>query len=79
MCEALGLIKQNNTNQSAVSKEFDYKEKISVIYKIFQDNLQVCQEVYRFIEYILLNQEQQTSQVYLVGELGKSGRYRSFE
>jgi len=72
MCEALGLIKQNNTNQSAVSKEFDYKEKLSVIYKIFQDNVNVCQEVYRFIEYILFNQEEQTSQVYLVGELGKS-------
>jgi hypothetical protein len=72
MCEALGLIKQNNTNQSAVSKEFDYKEKLSVIYKIFQDNTNVCQEIYRSIEYILLNQEQQPSQVYLVGELGKS-------
>ena len=41
MCEALGLVKQNYTNQSGVSKAFDFKDKISTIYKIFNDNINV--------------------------------------
>jgi len=71
MCESLGLIKQNNTNQSAVSKDFDYKEKLSMIYVILNDNIRVLQEIYRLIEYFLINDTEQTTQVYYSGELGK--------
>ena len=70
--EALGLVKQNLTNQSGVSKQFDYKEKLSTIYKIFNDNIRVNQEIYQFIEYFLVNEFEQTTQVYLVGEIGNS-------
>ena len=72
MCEALGLVKQNFTNQSGVSKAFDYKEKLSTIFKIFNDNIRVNEEIYQSIEYFLIDENVQTSQVYLVGELGKS-------
>ncbi len=72
MCEALGLLKQNFTNQSGVSKQFDYKEKLSTIYKILQNNMRVCSEIYQYIEYMLVNEEEQTSMVYLVGEVGAS-------
>lgn len=72
MTEALGLVKQNFTNQSGVSKGFDYKEKISTIYKIFQDNVRVLTGVYHLIEYFLVNENEQTTEVYLVGEIGKS-------
>ena len=71
MCESLGLIKQNNTNQSAVSKDFDYKEKLSMIYVILNDNIRVLQEIYRLIEYFLINDTEQTTQVYYSGELSK--------
>lgn len=72
MTESLGLIKQNNTNQSAVSKEYDYKQQISTIYKIFSDNVRVATSVYRMIEYFLADENEQTTEVYLVGEIGKS-------
>lgn len=72
VCESLGLVKQNFTNQSGVSKGFDYKEKISTIYKIFTDNLRVAKEVYQFIEYILFDEQTQTTDLYLVGEIGKA-------
>ncbi len=72
MCEALGLLKQNFTNQSGVSKAFDYKEKISTIYKIFSNNIRVAEEIYRFIEYILKDEYNQSSIIELVGELGQS-------
>ena len=72
MCDSLGLVKQNNTNQSALSKEFDYKEKISVVYDIAQDNIRVLKEIYQFIEYIFNQDAEPTTDVYLVGEIGKS-------
>lgn len=72
MCDSLGLVKQNNTNQSALSKEFDYKEKISVVYNIAQDNIRVLKEIYQFIEYIFNQDAESTTDVYLVGEIGKS-------
>lgn len=72
MCEALGLLRQNFTNQSGVSKQFDYKEKLSTIYKILQDNIRVCTEIYQLIEYMLIDEREQNSVVYLVGEVGAS-------
>lgn len=72
MCEALGLLKQNYTNQSAVSKSFDWKEKLSTIYKIFNNNIRVASEIYRHIEYLLVDENNQTSSIYLIGELGTS-------
>lgn len=72
MCDSLGLVKQNNTNQSALSKEFDYKEKISIVYNIAQDNIRVLKEIYQFIEYIFNQDAEPTTDVYLVGEIGKS-------
>jgi hypothetical protein len=72
MTEALGLVKQNFTNQSGVSKGFDYKEKISTIYKIFKDNVRVATQTYQLIEYFLVNENEQTTEIYLVGEIGKS-------
>ena len=72
MTEALGLVKQNFTNQSGVSKGFDFKEKISTIYKIFYNNISVLENIYKSIEYFLVNEVEQVSQVYLVGEIGKS-------
>lgn len=72
MCDSLGLVKQNNTNQSALSKEFDFKEKISVIYKIFNDNIRVAKEIYRHIEVILLRSATPVSEISLTGELGKT-------
>lgn len=72
MCDSLGLVKQNNTNQSALSKEFDYKEKISVVYNIAQDDIRVLKEIYQFIEYIFNQDAEPTTDVYLVGEIGKS-------
>ena len=72
MCEALGLIKQNYTNQSGVSKAFDFKDKISTIYKIFNDNINVAQDIYRFIEYFLIDETVQYSELYLIGEIGTS-------
>lgn len=72
MTEALGLVKQNFTDQSAVSKEYDYKQQISTIYKIFSDNARVATAIYRMIEYFLVDENEQTTEVYLVGEIGKS-------
>ncbi len=72
MTEALGLLKQNYTNQSGVSKEFDWKEKLSTISKIFHDNIRVAKEIYRNIEYLIIDEEVQTSTITLVGELGYS-------
>jgi predicted MPP superfamily phosphohydrolase len=72
MTEALGLLKQNYTNQSGVSKEFDWKEKLSTISKIFNDNIRVAKEIYRHIEYLIIDEEVQTSTITLVGELGYS-------
>jgi hypothetical protein len=72
MTESLGLVKQNFTNQSGVSKGFDFKEKISTIYKIFYNNISVLENIYKSIEYFLVNEVEQVSQVYLVGEIGKS-------
>lgn len=72
MCESLGLLKQNFTNQSGVSRQFDYKEKLSVIYKIAQNNIKVCEDIYRFIEYFLVDEAEQMTTVYLVGEIGYS-------
>lgn len=72
MTEALGLLKQNYTNQSGVSKEFDWKEKLSTISKIFNDNIRVAKEIYQHIEYLVIDEEVQTSTITLVGELGYS-------
>lgn len=72
MCDSLGLVKQNSTNQSAISKDFDYKEKISIVYNILQDNILVLKEIYQFIEYILYQETEVKSDVFLIGELGKS-------
>ena len=72
MTEALGLLKQNYTNQSGVSKEFDWKEKLSTISKIFNDNIRVAKEIYQHIEYLIIDEEVQTSTITLVGELGYS-------
>lgn len=71
MCEALGLVKQNYTNQSGVSKAFDYKEKISTITKVFNDNIRTATETYRLIEYLLLDENIQTTQISVIGELGQ--------
>lgn len=72
MTEALGLLKQNYTNQSGVSKSFDWKEKLSTISKIFHDNIRVAKEIYQHIEYLIIDEEVQTSTITLVGELGYS-------
>ena len=71
MCEALGLVKQNYTNQSGVSKAFDFKEKISTITKVFNDNIRVAKEVYRLIEYLLLDENVQSTEISAIGELGQ--------
>lgn len=72
MCESLGLLKQNLTNQSGVSKGFDYQQKLSVIYTILKDNMRVLQYVYRAVETFKNINQEAVSQVYMVGELGKS-------
>jgi hypothetical protein len=73
MCESLGLLKQNTTNQSGVSKGFDYQQKLSVIYTILKDNMRVLQYVYRAVEQFKNINQEPVSQVFLVGELSKSG------
>lgn len=72
MCEALGLIRQNFTNQSGISKEFDYKQQLSLIYKILNDNIRVLRYIYRASEQFLNLGGEITSDVYLVGEIGKA-------
>lgn len=72
MCESLGLLKQNLTNQSGVSKGFDYQQKLSVIYTVLKDNIRVLQYIYRATEQFKNLTQEPVSQVYLVGELGKS-------
>lgn len=72
MCDSLGLVKQNSTNQSAKSKDFDYKEKLSLVYNVINNNTLVAKQIYQFIEYILRQDVEPTSDVYIVGEIGKS-------
>ena len=46
-CASLGLVKPPNmTNQSGVSKSFDYQQKIDMIYSILEDSKRVLKEVY---------------------------------
>ena len=49
MCASLGLVSQNMTNQSGVSKSFDYQQKIDMIYSILEDSKRVLKEVYRLL------------------------------
>lgn len=72
MCVSLGLVKQNLTNQSGASKEFDYKEKLSVIYQILKDNIRILEYIYRSSEQFLNMGGEIVSRVYIVGEIGKS-------
>jgi hypothetical protein len=72
MCDSLGLVKQNSTNQSAKSKDFDYKEKLSLVYNVINNNALVAKQIYQFIEYILRQDVEPTSDVFIVGEIGKS-------
>lgn len=72
MCDSLGLVKQNLTNQSGISKEFDYKQQLSLIYKILLDNIRVIKYFYRKSEEFLNIGGEVSSDVYLVGEIGKS-------
>lgn len=72
MCEALGLLKQNLTNASADNRSFDYKQQLRVIYTILMDNLMVLKYIYRQSERFLNIGTESTSDVYLVGEIGKS-------
>ncbi len=72
MCDSLGLVKQNNTNQSGLSKEYDWKGTLSMVLNMFNDNMRVLQDIYRNIEYILSPQTDPTTTVFLVGEIGNS-------
>lgn len=72
MCESLGLLQQNLTNQSGVSKGFDYKQKLNVIYHIMKDNMRVLKYIYRSAEQFKNLNIEPVSDVYLVGELGKA-------
>jgi hypothetical protein len=72
MCDSLGLVKQNNTNQSAVSKDFDYKQSVSTSYNVIINNISVLKEIYQFIEYILNKGVEPKSDVFIIGELGNS-------
>lgn len=71
MEDSLGLVKRNDTNQSGTSKDFDWRGTISMVYNILLDNIRVLKLVYQSIEEITNNTEP-TSDVYLVGEIGKS-------
>lgn len=69
MCDSLGLIKQNMTNQSGLSKSFDWMQKIKLINMILVDNLRVLKEVYMACEVVLNPSIEPTSDVKLIGEV----------
>lgn len=46
MCQSLGLVNQNLTNQSGVSKSFDYIQKMDIINAILLESIDVIRNVY---------------------------------
>lgn len=69
MCESLGLVKQNMTNQSGLSKSFDWMQKLKLINLILVDNLRVLKEIYQNCEIVLNPSIEPTSEVKLIGEV----------
>ena len=67
MLNSLGIIKQNNTNQSGESKSYDWKQMVKMTKLILLDKLKTLESFYKMIEEI--NELQPTSTVYLAGEL----------
>lgn len=69
MLNSLGLIKQNMTNQSGISKSFDWMQKIKTVSEILNDNLRVLGEIYNSVEKIINPRLEPTSNVKLIGEI----------
>lgn len=53
MCNSLGLVNQNMTNQSGTSKAFDYKQKLDTINEILTDSVRVLKELYGLLKAII--------------------------
>lgn len=53
MCDSLGLVSQNMTNQSGISKAFDYQSKIDTINVIFLDSVRIVKEAYQILKSII--------------------------
>ena len=67
MLNSLGIVKQNMTNQSGVSKSYDWKQSIKIIYSMLNDSMGLLQWFYRTIEQV--SGTEPSTKVYLVGEL----------
>lgn len=67
MLNALGIVKQNMTNQSGVSKSFDVQQNKKLIKKIVLDNLRVIREWYNLVcEFYNIKKE---TEVYIIGDI----------
>lgn len=70
MCASLGLVSQNMTNQSGVSKSFDYQQKIDMIYAILDDSKRIIKEIYSLLtEIYRVKGEYKEVSVSHIGEL----------
>lgn len=67
MLNSLGIIKQNLTNQSGVSKSYDWKQNIKIIYSMLNDSIMLLEWFYRSLE--KLKGLEPITKVYMIGEL----------
>lgn len=55
MCDSLGLVSQNTTNQSGISKAFDFEQKLDIIYSMLDDSKRIVKELYVLLTEIYKN------------------------
>lgn len=53
MCQSLGLVSQNLTNQSGISKSFDYIQKLDIINAILIESMKIIKDVYTIATQII--------------------------
>ncbi len=53
MCQSLGLVSQNLTNQSGISKSFDYIQKLDIINAILIESMRIIKDVYTIATQII--------------------------
>ena len=67
MLNALGIVRQNMTNQSGVSKSFDLEQGKKIVIKVVEDNIRVLKEWYRLVEQFYSIEP--TIDIYVSGEI----------
>jgi hypothetical protein len=67
MLNALGIVRQNMTNQSGVSKSFDLEQGKKIVIKVVEDNIRVLKEWYRLVEHFYSIEP--TIDIYISGEI----------